>query len=167
MGFFSKKAEKKEAKDILSQQDAASQTVLSRQDIFTGLPPMDKWQAIRLTGKKLLEKGCVEEPYIDAMVERETVVTTYLGEGVAIPHGVGTARSFIKRTGLVVLQFPDGVEFETGIAHMLVGIAALEDEHMPLLASIADIMMQEEVLKPLLRSTDPDYIYNCFIKHMA
>lgn len=163
MGLFSKKTGK-DAKGTLSQQEAA---VLSRQDIFTGLPSMDKWQAIRLTGEKLLQKGCVEEPYIDAMVERETVVTTYLGEGVAIPHGVGTARSFIKRTGLVVLQFPEGVEFETGRAHLLVGIAALEDEHIPLLASIADIMTQEEALAPLLRSTDPNYIYDCFIKHMA
>lgn len=166
MGFFSKKAGR-DAKDILPRQEAASDAVLSRQDIFTGLPSMDKWQAIRLTGEKLLQKGCVEEPYIDAMVERETVVTTYLGEGVAIPHGVGAARSFIKRTGLVVLQFPEGVEFETGLAHLLVGIAALEDEHMPLLASIADIMTQEEVLAPLLRCTDPNFIYDCFIKHMA
>lgn len=166
MGFFSKKAGR-DAKETLPRQEAASDAVLSRQDIFTGLPSMDKWQAIRLTGEKLLQKGCVEEPYIDAMVERETVVTTYLGEGVAIPHGVGAARSFIKRTGLVVLQFPEGVEFETGLAHLLVGIAALEDEHMPLLASIADIMTQEEVLAPLLRSTDPNFIYDCFIKHMA
>ena len=159
MGLFSKKAAKAPDAKPAGQ-------VLSLQDVYTGLASADKWTAIRMAGEKLLEKGCVEAPYVDAMVEREKVVTTYLGEGVAIPHGVGAARGYVRRTGLVVLQFPEGVEFETGRAYLLIGIAALEDEHMPLLASIANIMMQEELITPVLNSTDPRFIYNCFMEHM-
>lgn len=140
--------------------------VLSEQDIFTNLPSMDKWQAIRLVGEKLLLKGCVEEPYIDAMIEREKVVTTFLGEGVAIPHGVGAAKNHIRKTGLVVLQFPEGVEFEGGKANLLVGIAALEDEHIPILAGVANIMTQEDVIAKILASTDPKFIFESFMEHM-
>jgi len=151
---------------LFSRKAAKEDPVLSQRDVYTGLPSVDKWAAIRLAGEKLLLKGCVEEPYIEAMLEREKVVTTYLGEGVAIPHGVGAARGYIRRTGLVVLQFPEGVAFETGDAYLLVGIAALEDEHMPLLAGIANIMTQEELLQPVLHSTDPKFIYDCFMEHM-
>lgn len=166
MGLFSKK-EKNILAGIQTQQEpVAENSVLARSDVYTDLPAMDKWQAIRLAGEKLFQKGCIEEPYIDSMLEREKVVTTYLGEGVAIPHGVGAARSYIKRTGLVVLQFPEGIAFETGRAYLLIGIAALEDEHLPLLAGIANIMTQEELLTPLLSSTDSNYIFNCFMEHM-
>ena len=155
MGLFSKKQETR-------QEDG----VLTVRDIFTGLPSTDKWQAICLAGEKLLQKGCIEEPYIAAMAEREKVVTTYLGQGVAIPHGVGAARGFVKKTGLIVLQYPDGIEFNGEKAHLLIGIAALEDEHLPILAGVANIMMQEDVLEKLLLSTDPKFIYDCFMEHM-
>ena len=155
MGLFSKKQETR-------QEDG----ILTVRDIFTGLPSTDKWQAICLAGEKLLNKGCIEEPYIAAMTEREKVVTTYLGQGVAIPHGVGSARGFVKKTGLIVLQYPDGIEFDGELAHLLIGIAALEDEHLPILAGVANIMMQEDVLEKLLLSTDPKFIYDCFMEHM-
>ena len=155
MGLFSNK-------QTTRQEDG----VLTVRDIFTGLPSTDKWQAICLAGEKLMQKGCIEEPYIEAMVEREKVVTTYLGEGVAIPHGVGAAKGYIKKTGLVVLQYPEGIEFEGGKAHLMIGIAALEDEHLPILAGVANIMMQEELIQKLLLSTDPKFIYDCFMENI-
>ncbi len=155
MGLFSNK-------QTTRQEDG----VLTVRDIFTGLPSTDKWQAICLAGEKLLQKGCIEEPYIEAMGEREKVVTTYLGEGVAIPHGVGAAKGYIKKTGLVVLQYPEGIEFEGGKAHLMIGIAALEDEHLPILAGVANIMMQEELIQKLLLSTDPKFIYDCFMENI-
>ncbi len=155
MGLFSKK-------QTTQQEDG----VLTVNDIYTGLPSTDKWQAICLAGEKLLQKGCVEEPYIQAMVEREKVVTTFLGEGVAIPHGVGAAKGYVKKTGLVVLQYPEGIAFDGGKAHLLIGIAALEDAHLPILAGVANIMMQEELIQKLLLSTDPKFIYDCFMENI-
>ncbi len=155
MGLFSKK-----------QTTQPEDGVLTVRDIYTGLSSTDKWQAICLAGEKLLQKGCIEEPYIEAMVEREKVVTTYLGEGVAIPHGVGAAKGYVKKTGLVVLQYPDGIDFEGGKAHLLIGIAALEDAHLPILAGVANIMMQEELIQKLLLSTDPKFIYDCFMENI-
>ena len=155
MGLFSKK-------QTTQQEDG----VLTVNDIYTGLPSTDKWQAICLAGEKLLQKGCIEEPYIQAMVEREKVVTTFLGEGVAIPHGVGAAKGYVKKTGLVVLQYPEGIAFDGGKAHLLIGIAALEDAHLPILAGVANIMMQEELIQKLLLSTDPKFIYDCFMENI-
>ena len=155
MGLFSKKQQTRQEDDVLTVRD-----------IFTGLPSTDKWQAIRLAGEKLLQKGCVEEAYIEAMIEREQVVTTFLGEGVAIPHGVGAAKRYIKKTGLVVLQYPEGIAFEGGKAYLLIGIAALEEAHLPILAGVANIMMQEELIQKLLLSTDPKFIYDCFMENI-
>lgn len=128
-------------------------------DIRVQLPPMDKFDAIRLAGRMLVERGSVSEEYVEAMVEREKTVTTYLGEGVAIPHGVGSAKQYIKSTGLVVLQFAgEGVPFEDGNAKILVGIAGLGEEHIPILQAVARIIMQGELLKQLQETDDPEFI---------
>jgi len=128
-------------------------------DVRTGLFANDKYTAIRMAGEQLVARGSVDHAYIDAMLAREDVVTTYIGEGVAIPHGVGTARQFIRKTGLAVLQFPDGVPFGDEKAYLVVGIAGLEDEHLPILQALANIMLDEELIEQIKHSTDPDFIY--------
>lgn len=132
---------------------------LTRSDIRVRLPPMEKFDAIRLAGRMLVERGSVSEEYIEAMVEREKTVTTYIGEGVAIPHGVGTAKQYIKSTGLVVLQFAgEGVPFEDGNAKLVVGIAGLGEEHLPILQAVAHIIMKGDLLKELQETDDPGFI---------
>lgn len=144
---------------LFSKSKNKSMESLTVKDIYVGLESMDKFDAIRLAGKYLVEKGCVGQEYIEGMVEREKITSTYLGEGVAIPHGVGELKKHIKKTGLVVLQFPDGVEFEGEKAHIVVGIAGLGDDHIPILQTIATIMMDEEVLPKLLSSQDKKFIH--------
>ena len=132
---------------------------LRKEDVRTGLSAADKYTAIRMAGEQLVARGSVDEAYVDAMLEREDVVTTYIGEGVAIPHGVGTARQYIKKTGLAVLQFPDGVPFGDEKAYLVVGIAGLENEHLPILQALANIMLDEERIGQIKRSIDPAFIY--------
>ena len=132
---------------------------LRPEDVRTGLSAADKYEAIRMAGEMLTARGCVDAGYIEAMIERENVVTTYIGEGVAIPHGVGEAKSLIHSTGLCVLQFPAGVPFGDELAYLVVGIAGKEDEHLPILQALANMMLDEESFDQLRHATDPAFIY--------
>ena len=86
--------------------------VLNENNIFLGLDSVSKEEAITLAGRKLVENGYVKEEYILAMLEREKVMTTYMGMGVAIPHGVNEAKKEILSSGIVILQFPNGIDFD-------------------------------------------------------
>ena len=136
---------------------------LRPEDVRTGLSAADKYTAIRMAGDQLVARGCVEASYIDAMLAREEVVTTYIGEGVAIPHGVGSAKQFIKKTGLAVLQFPEGVPFGDEKAYLVVGIAGLEEEHLPILQALATIMLDEDRIEAIKHSTDATFIYESLL----
>jgi PTS system mannitol-specific IIC component len=133
---------------------------LRPEDVRTGLSAADKYTAIRMAGEQLVARGCVCADYVDAMLAREDVVTTYIGEGVAIPHGVGSAKQFIQKTGLAVLQFPEGVPFGDELAYLVVGIAGLEEEHLPILQALATIMLDEDRIEAIKRSTDAQFIYD-------
>ena len=146
-----------------TNQAPACFSCLRPEDVRTGLSAPDKTTAIRMAGEQLVARGCVEASYIDAMLAREEVVTTYIGEGVAIPHGVGAAKQFIKKTGLAVLQFPEGVPFGEEKAYLVVGIAGLEEEHLPILQALATIMLDEERIEAIKHSTDAKFIYESLL----
>src|SRR5260370_19608700 len=87
-----------------------------------------KQEAIRLVGQLLVESECIEAGYIDSMLGREQVANTYLGNGIAIPHGLPADRDLIKRTSIAVVQAPEGVTWKPGeTARLIVGIAARTD----------------------------------------
>lgn len=100
-----------------------------------------KEEAIRYCGQKLVEAGCVDEEYIDAMVERDNMLSVYMGNFIAIPHGTDEAKKYVKKSGICVVQVPDGVNFSTEeeekIATVLFGIAGVGDEHLQLVQQIA------------------------------
>ena len=95
----------------------------------------------------------------DSLFARERLGSTGLGQGVAIPHGVGEAKSLIHSTGLCVLQFPAGVPFGDELAYLVVGIAGKEDEHLPILQALANMMLDEESFDQLRHAADPAFIY--------
>ena len=136
--------------------------VLVKDGIKTGLPSVDKETAIRAAGKLLCELGFVNEDYIDAMVEREKLVTTYMGMGVAIPHGTSNAKETVKKSGIVVMQYPDGVDFGDEKANLVIGIAGVGDEHLEILANIAGSLEDEELLENLKKNADVDTIMKTF-----
>ncbi|MBC7088005.1 MAG: PTS sugar transporter subunit IIA [Tissierellales bacterium] len=143
--------------------DEGNVDVLLKENILLNLHNMDKYDAIRFAGELLVKSGCVDEAYIDAMIERENDLTTYIGCGVAIPHGVGKAKEFIKKSGIVILQFPDGVDFDGQKAYLVIGIAGKGDEHLSILANVATIISEdEEKLKELIKTNDVDFIYSTF-----
>ena len=132
--------------------------VLVREGIKTGLPSVDKETAIRAAGQLLVDLGCVNEDYIDGMLEREKLVSTYMGMGIAIPHGTSRVKDEVKKSGIVVLQYPDGVDFGEEKAYLVFGIAGVGDSHLDLLAKIAETLENEELLEKMKKQADVDMI---------
>lgn len=137
--------------------------VLIPDNIHVGLDSVSKDEAIEMAGKLLVEGGYVMPEYITAMKEREKVLSTYIGEGIAIPHGVGAAKDKIIKTGISVLQFPKGVVFgEDKIAYLVVGIAGKGNEHLKILTNLAEFIQEGDVIKELFTTTDKMKILNSF-----
>ena len=133
--------------------------ILTLSSIKVGAKAADKWEAIGESGALLVKGGYVKMDYVDAMMEREKVATTYLGMGIAIPHGTQNAKREVIRTGISVVQYPDGVDFDGEKAYLVIGIAGVGDEHLELLARVSEALDDEEVLNKLKTTTDPTDIY--------
>ncbi|MEV4100977.1 PTS sugar transporter subunit IIA [Nonomuraea sp. NPDC049649] len=114
----------------------------------------DRDEAIRLCGRVLVGIGAVAEPYVEAMIERERSISTYVGEGVAIPHGTAAAKEDVKRDAICVVRFPAGVDWDGDQVTVCVGIAAKNDGHVPLLAELAEILMDPERARTLREATE-------------
>lgn len=137
---------------------AADVSILARESIATGCAAVDKLDAIAQVGRKLLETGAVEASYLDAMLERERSLPTFFGEGVATPQGTDESRWFVKRTVLVVLQFPAGVDWDGDDVRLCVGIASKGSEHISILSTLARILMDSQQARRLREAQDADTI---------
>lgn len=156
---------KPEEKQVQSAQEAApgktdtyENRILVREGVRLNLDPVSKEEAIRAAGTLLAELGYVDSAYADAMQEREKLVSTYMGMGVAIPHGTSEAKDTVKKTGIVLLQYPKGVDFGDEKAQLLFGIAGIGDEHLDLLSKICGMLEDEDVLEKLKTTDDIDWI---------
>ncbi|OLF05641.1 PTS sugar transporter subunit IIA [Actinophytocola xinjiangensis] len=137
----------------------AESGVLSLEAIRLGRRATDKWDAVRQSGALLDELGAVEPGYADSMLDRERSVSTYIGEGVAIPHGTDASRALVRRTTLGVLQFPDGVDWDGQRVTICVAIAAKGDEHVSVLSALAQILMEPAQAERLRSSEDPGEVH--------
>ena len=133
--------------------------ILNANNIQLGRSFATKEEAITAAGEILVQGGYVLPEYIDAMQERERTVSVHIGNDVAIPHGVDGSAPLIKKTGLSVITVPDGVSFgEDKVARLVVGIAAVNDEHLPLLTNLAIICCDMENVERLVAADDPQTI---------
>ena len=132
--------------------------VLGREGVRLGLRATDKWDAIRQSGALLTELGAIDPGYPEAMLERERSVSTFIGEGVAIPHGTDEARSLVRKTTLGFLQFPDGIDWDGNDVRVCVAIAAKGNEHMAVLSGLAQILMEPEQAQALRSSSSVDEV---------
>jgi phosphocarrier protein FPr len=134
-------------------------TILSLNRIQVQASAVDKEDAIRKAGELLVKSGCVKPAYVEGMLAREKTMSTYLGNGVSIPHGEFENRADILSTGISVLQLPEGVLWEEDEkAHLIIGIAASSDEHVGVLAKLAEVIEDEEMTQKLIETTDPELI---------
>jgi mannitol/fructose-specific phosphotransferase system IIA component len=133
--------------------------VLPVEGIRLGRAASDKWDAIRQSGALLDELGAIEPGYAETMLERERSVSTYIGEGVAIPHGTDASRALVKRTTLGVLQFPAGVDWDGQRVTICVAIAAKGDEHVAVLSALAQILMDPQQAERLRTSSSVEDVH--------
>ncbi len=131
---------------------------LTNDSIFLGLKATQKEDAIKFAGDQLVKLGNVSPEYVDGMFAREELVSTYLGESIAVPHGTIEAKQYVQKTGIVFCQYPEGIQWgedEDDIAKMVIGIAAQGDEHNMVLMAITNSLDDEDAVECLQNTTNP------------
>ncbi|EAO6406561.1 fused PTS fructose transporter subunit IIA/HPr protein [Salmonella enterica] len=127
---------------------------LSVQDIHPGEQAGNKEAAIRQIAAALAQAGNVAGGYVDGMLAREQQTSTFLGNGIAIPHGTTDTRDQVLKTGVQVFQFPQGVTWGEGqVAYVAIGIAASSDEHLGLLRQLTHVLSDDSVAEQLKSAT--------------
>lgn len=128
---------------------------LSESNIHLNISAETKQQAIEMAARALETAGNVESGYLQGMLAREQQTSTFLGNGIAIPHGTLETRDMVKKTGVQVFQFPQGIEWGEGnIAYVVIGIAARSDEHLALLRQLTHVLGDEDTAAKLATLTD-------------
>jgi multiphosphoryl transfer protein len=133
----------------------ASPSVLSASSIVVGAAAADRAGAIDRVGAMLVAEGVVTDEYVASMHAREAIVSTYLGNGIALPHGTNEAEASILRTGIAVAQFPAGVPWGDEPARLVIGLAARSEEHIGVLSRLATVLGDADLCAYLARTADP------------
>ncbi len=122
---------------VPSGETPANDALLREENIFLNQAFATKEEAIRFAGRALVKAGYVKESYIDAMIARDAMTSTYMGNDVAIPHGTEEAKKDVLNSGFTVLQVPDGVDFDGQKVRLIFGIAGKDGTHLEILSGIA------------------------------
>ena len=145
--FFKNKKKTTEKKELLY-----------RENVKVGCKADTQENVIRQVGQMLVDSGYVDQPYVDAMLEREKSFSTYMGNDLALPHGVESAKKAIKASGIAVMVFPEGTPWGDETARIVVGIAGVGEEHLQILSVIADKMLEPGAADTLVNG-DADTVY--------
>ncbi|MEA9389219.1 fused PTS fructose transporter subunit IIA/HPr protein [Acerihabitans sp. TG2] len=130
---------------------------LSLKDIHLGAHAQNKHEAITQVATALTQAGSVSEGYVDGMMQREQQTSTFLGNGIAIPHGTTDTRDLVLNTGVQVFQFPQGIDWGEGqLAYVVIGIAARSDEHLGLLRQLTHVLSDDSVAAKLANTTSAE-----------
>lgn len=142
-----------------SRAESADQDLLTRDTVRLGVRASDRADAIDQAGRVLLEAGAIEQAYVDAMHEREGVMSSYMGEGFALPHGTDESRRHVNRAAVAFLQFAEPVVWEDDDeALAALAIAAKSDEHVGILATLARVLVDEDKAERLRTTDDVDEV---------
>jgi PTS system mannitol-specific IIC component len=132
--------------------------VLSREAIVLGGQARDRDAAITEAGQLLVASGAVDAAYVDAMHERETSVSTFMGNGLAIPHGTNEAKAYIKHTAISFIRYDEPIDWKGSPATYVVGIAGAGDDHLTVLSALAGAFTDDASLAALAAAQSPDDI---------
>jgi len=124
--------------------DIAPDSLLDRSAVHLAASAADKEDAVRQCGQALVDCGCVDESYVRGMLERESTISTYVGEGFAIPHGTEASKAAVRRDALSFVRFPAGVDWDGERVSVCIGIAAANNGHLSILAALAQILLDPE-----------------------
>ena len=133
--------------------------LLTRDTVRLGVTATDRDDAIDQAGALLMDVGAVEQGYVDAMHEREQVMSSFMGEGFALPHGTNDSRQHVNRAALAFLQFAEPVEWEgDDMAQAAVAVASASDEHVGVLAQLAQVLADPDKAERLRTTDDVDEV---------
>ena len=131
--------------------------ILETKNIFINQKSSSKEDIIRRIGEIFSSQGCTDESYTQAMLDKEKVFNTYIGNEIAIPHGIEEAKKYIKKTGLVLMTFPEGLDWGASEkVRVVIGIAAVGDEHLEVLQKIAMTFSDKQGLEDLLKLNEEE-----------
>ena len=142
-----------------AEESPAAVTLLERKNIVLGCAPVTPEEAIRACGRRMVDSGYVDEAYIQGMLDREASFSVAIGSHVAIPHGTNDVKPLIKRTGVVVMTYPEGIDWNGDKVKLVVGIAAKGDEHLEILGRIVGIASTDEDTDALVASADTETLF--------
>ena len=163
--LYEKLSKKNEGNEINAVEDlleVENNTLLNEGNILLGLESESKEEAIIRAGELLFNNGYTKYEYIDSMLERENIISTYIGLGIAIPHGTESGKSEVEKAGIIVLQYPKGIKFSTQTAYLLIAVAAKHDEHLEIISSIAKSLEDIELIEKIKTTTNPKDILKAF-----
>lgn len=142
-------------------------TILSKEKIKLNVKVKDKYEAIRMAGQLLVDAGHVPQEYIDKMIEREEDLSTYIGGGLAMPHGTNASKALIRSTGMAILIVPDGVDFGGDEpVQLIIGLAAVGDDHLNILTNVAMLVSEEEDMQRILNASSEEELISIFEEGM-
>jgi len=133
--------------------------ILKRENIILNQPKADRETVVLRSGQMLLDAGYINERYIEGMIKRENSFSTYIGNHIAIPHGETDYKKDIISTGIVVITYPDGIDWNGSTVYLVVGIAAKADEHLDILGNIVDHFETEEDTINIVKNTGINEFY--------
>ncbi len=136
--------------------------LLTKENILVSCKTDTQENVIRAIGGLLVDGGYVGTEYIDGMMRREESFSTYMGNGLAIPHGVEAVKKTIKNSGLAVMTFPEGTPWGTETAKVVIAIAGAGGEHLEILGNIAEKMMDEETIEKIVNG-DVETVYSLLV----
>lgn len=140
--------------------EPADQDLLTPATVRLGLTATDRRDAIEQAGQLLVAAGAVEQAYVDAMHEREQVMSSYMGEGFALPHGTDDSRRHVHRAAVAFVQFSEPVIWEEDDEETFaaLAVAATSDEHVGVLATLAKVLVDEDKAERLRTTDDVDEV---------
>lgn len=137
--------------------------VLTAENVKLNVTVNSKEEAIRLAGELLVNNGYVNASYIDAMLEREVLTTTFMGNFIAIPHGTDESKKEVLASGISILQIPEGVDFGGGnVAKVVFGIAGKGDGHLEILSQIAILCSEVANVEKIVAAKNYEAIMQLF-----
>ncbi len=146
---------------VIIERNINKVDLLQKNNIILNCKAKPKEEVIREVGQLLYESGYVDESYIEGMLKRELTFSTNIGNGIALPHGVEEAKKDIKKSGIAVMVFPEGTMWKEEPVYVVIGIAGVGEEHLEVLANIAEKLSTPDAVDNLIRSS-VDEIYKIF-----
>ena len=136
--------------------------MLKKENILLNQPSAAREDVIRRCGRMLVDGGYAKERYIEGMVARDNSFSTCIGNHIALPHGEEAYKVDIISTGVVVLTYPEGIDWQGTTVYLVIGIAAKGDEHLDIMGNVVDALDTGEDTKRLVREGDVDAVYRIF-----